>query len=141
MEEFELALTRALEHQRLLKENAQLYAELQRLAVTDPLTGLFNRHKLGEALEIEVERSRRYGRALSVVMLDLDGLKQINDTSRPSCGRRRAAGGGPGDPGSGAQGGPANSVSVGTSSWFCCPRLTCGRQPEWPVGSSTTWPD
>lgn len=80
MEEFELALTRALEHQRLLKENAQLYAELQRLAVTDPLTGLFNRHKLGEALEIEVERSRRYGRALSVVMLDLDGLKQINDS-------------------------------------------------------------
>jgi two-component system cell cycle response regulator len=80
MDTFEISLTRALEHQRLLKENARLFAEVQRLAVTDPLTGLFNRHKLGEVLEVEIERSRRYGRSLSVVMMDMDGLKRINDT-------------------------------------------------------------
>ena len=77
---FEMSLSRALELQRLLRENARLFAEVQRLAVTDPLTGLYNRHKLAEALDVEVERSRRYGRSLSMVMIDLDGLKRINDT-------------------------------------------------------------
>jgi diguanylate cyclase (GGDEF)-like protein len=80
MAAFELALTRALEHRRLIEENARLFAEVQRLAVTDPVTGLFNRHKLNEALELEVERARRYGRPLSLIMLDLDDMKKINDT-------------------------------------------------------------
>jgi len=80
MAAFELALTRALEHRRLIEENARLFAEVQRLAVTDPVTGLFNRHKLNEFLELEVERARRYGRPLSLIMLDLDGMKKINDT-------------------------------------------------------------
>ena len=80
MAEFEMALTRALEHHYLLQENARLFAEVQRLAVTDPLTGLFNRHKLGESLDAELERARRYKRPLSLIMIDLDGLKEINDT-------------------------------------------------------------
>jgi diguanylate cyclase (GGDEF)-like protein len=80
MAAFELALTRALEHRRLIEENARLFAEVQRLAVTDPVTGLFNRHKLNEFLDLEVERARRYGRPLSLIMLDLDGMKKINDT-------------------------------------------------------------
>ncbi|MEW6569377.1 MAG: diguanylate cyclase [Chloroflexota bacterium] len=80
LDAFEHSLTRALEHQRLLRENQRLFAEVQRLAVTDPLTGLFNRRKLDEALEVEMERSRRYGRSLSMVMLDVDKLKAINDT-------------------------------------------------------------
>jgi diguanylate cyclase (GGDEF)-like protein len=80
MAAFELALTRALEHRRLIEENARLFAEVQRLAVTDPVTGLYNRHKLNEFLDLEVERARRYGRPLSLIMLDLDGMKQINDT-------------------------------------------------------------
>lgn len=79
MDAFEMSLTRALEHQRLKRENQRLFAEVQRLAVTDPLTGLYNRRKLDEALEVEVERSRRYGRALSIVMLDVDNLKAVND--------------------------------------------------------------
>ena len=77
---FEMSLSRALELQRLLRENARLFAEVQKLAVTDPLTGLYNRRKLDEVLEVEAERSRRYGRSLSIVMLDMDGLKRINDT-------------------------------------------------------------
>jgi diguanylate cyclase (GGDEF)-like protein len=78
--EFEMAVTRALEHHFLLLENARLFAEVQRLAVTDPLTGLFNRHKLNEALEVELERARRYSRPLSLIMIDMDRLKDINDT-------------------------------------------------------------
>ncbi len=77
---FDLSVKRALRHRYLIKENARLFAEVERLAVTDPLTGLYNRHKLGEALEVEIERARRYGRPLAVMMIDLDGLKRINDT-------------------------------------------------------------
>ncbi len=77
---FELALTRALEHRHLLQDNARLFAEVQRLAVTDPLTGLYNRHKLNEALAAEVERAQRYGRPLALIMLDLDNLKRVNDS-------------------------------------------------------------
>lgn len=76
---FELSLTRALEHRHLLRENARLFAEVQRLAMTDPLTGLYNRHKLNETLGAEVERGLRYERPLSAIMVDLDDLKEIND--------------------------------------------------------------
>jgi len=76
---FELSLTRALEHHYLMVENARLFSEVQRLAVTDPLTGLFNRRKLDETLELEVERSKRYNRPLSAIMIDLDQMKQVND--------------------------------------------------------------
>jgi diguanylate cyclase (GGDEF)-like protein len=78
---FELSLTRALEHRHLLRENARLFAEVQMLAVTDPLTGLYNRHKLNESIEAEVERGIRYGRPLSIIMIDMDDLKRINDES------------------------------------------------------------
>lgn len=49
------------------------------LSNTDPLTGLLNRRRLGERLAEEVGRSRRYGRSLSVLCLDIDSLKAIND--------------------------------------------------------------
>jgi len=49
------------------------------LAVTDPLTGLANHRQLVQSLESEIKRSRRTAQPLAVVLLDLDGLKQIND--------------------------------------------------------------
>jgi two-component system cell cycle response regulator len=49
------------------------------LAATDPLTGCLNRRSLLERLEGEFERSRRYGLALSILMVDLDHFKEIND--------------------------------------------------------------
>jgi diguanylate cyclase (GGDEF)-like protein len=49
------------------------------LAVTDPLTGLANHRQLIQSLEGEIRRSRRTAQPLAVVLLDLDGLKQIND--------------------------------------------------------------
>ena len=78
--DFEITVARALDHANLMRENDRLFREVQRLAVTDGLTGLFNRHKLDEALANEFERARRYKRPLSIVMIDMDGLKTINDT-------------------------------------------------------------
>jgi diguanylate cyclase (GGDEF)-like protein len=77
---FELSLTRALEHRLLIRENQRLFAEVQRLAVTDPVTDLYNRHKLTETLDLEIERAQRYRRPLSLIMIDMDRLKDINDT-------------------------------------------------------------
>lgn len=80
MTTFELALSRALERRFLINENKRLFEENQRLAVTDPLTGLHNRHKLQESLATELERAKRYSRPLSIIMIDMDDLKSINDT-------------------------------------------------------------
>lgn len=54
--------------------------ELQRKVVTDPVTGLANYRRFEEAFNAEVERSRRNGRPFALLLLDLDGLKKINDT-------------------------------------------------------------
>jgi two-component system, cell cycle response regulator len=54
--------------------------QIERLSVTDPLLGIFNRRYLHERLPVEAVRTRRYGQSLSVVMADLDHFKTINDT-------------------------------------------------------------
>jgi diguanylate cyclase (GGDEF)-like protein/PAS domain S-box-containing protein len=64
----------------LALENARLFAETQRLAVTDPLTGLYNRRYFIEQAAREVERAQRYHHPVSVLMVDLDHFKQINDS-------------------------------------------------------------
>jgi diguanylate cyclase (GGDEF)-like protein len=46
----------------------------------DAMTGLFNRRKLDEDLGAELQRSRRYGRPLSILMMDIDHFKKVNDT-------------------------------------------------------------
>jgi len=53
--------------------------ELERLSVTDPLTGLYNRLRMMEVLENEVRRSRRLRHPFAVLMADLDHFKQYND--------------------------------------------------------------
>jgi len=53
--------------------------ELERLAITDALTGVYNRRFFQSRLATEVERAKRYGRVLSLVMLDVDNFKEIND--------------------------------------------------------------
>jgi diguanylate cyclase (GGDEF)-like protein/PAS domain S-box-containing protein len=60
-------------------EKARLNADLQRLAITDPLTCLFNRRGLYELGQREVERARRYHRPLTAIMLDIDHFKLVND--------------------------------------------------------------
>lgn len=61
---------------RRLRESRQ---ELERLSVTDGLTGLFNRRRLMESLEAEVERAARTQEPCSVLMVDVDHFKQFND--------------------------------------------------------------
>jgi len=55
------------------------YKKLQLSAVTDPLTGLYNRRLFAESFEKELNRARRYGLPLSIVMLDLHRFKEVND--------------------------------------------------------------
>jgi diguanylate cyclase (GGDEF)-like protein/PAS domain S-box-containing protein len=64
---------------RDITEEKRLEQELRRLAVTDPLTGLYNRRQLSEALEREFERSRRHRLPLSVLICDVDHFKRFND--------------------------------------------------------------
>jgi diguanylate cyclase (GGDEF)-like protein/PAS domain S-box-containing protein len=62
-----------------LSERKHAEAEVQLLAVTDPLTGLDNYRRLVEALDAEVKRTGRTGRPFAILLLDLDQLKKIND--------------------------------------------------------------
>jgi diguanylate cyclase (GGDEF)-like protein len=63
-----------------LLDNARLFEKVRHLAVSDPLTGLANYRRLLDALEQETERSNRTGRPFSILLIDVDGLKRINDT-------------------------------------------------------------
>jgi diguanylate cyclase (GGDEF)-like protein len=63
-----------------LLDNARLFEQVHHLAVSDPLTGLANYRRLLDVLENETERTNRTGRQFSVLLLDLDGLKKINDS-------------------------------------------------------------
>ncbi len=60
-------------------ENARLFEEVQNLALTDPLTGLYNRRGLFEIGHIEFSRSLRLKRPFSAIMLDIDHFKNVND--------------------------------------------------------------
>jgi diguanylate cyclase (GGDEF)-like protein len=60
-------------------ENVDLHETVQRQAVTDELTGLFNHRRFQEVMTREVERARRFGHSLGLILLDLDDFKRIND--------------------------------------------------------------
>ena len=60
--------------------NGKLYAEVQLQSVTDSLTGIFNRRHFFALAEREFQRSARFGRPLSAIMLDIDHFKRVNDT-------------------------------------------------------------
>src|SRR5438552_4700024 len=61
-------------------ENAGLFAELQRTAITDPLTGAYNTRFFHEVLGRETARAERYTTPLSLLMIDIDTFKLVNDT-------------------------------------------------------------
>ena len=61
-------------------DNVRIHREAQRLSRTDPLTGLWNYRQLQETLHREIERANRFRRRLTVLALDLDRFKEINDT-------------------------------------------------------------
>ncbi len=60
-------------------EKRELQKKLKQMAETDPLTGSFNRRYFLEQIEAEITRCRRHGRAFSLLLLDIDRFKSIND--------------------------------------------------------------
>ena len=60
-------------------DNARNYERINELVITDDLTGLYNSRHFGQLIDIELERSIRYGEEISLVFLDLDHFKSIND--------------------------------------------------------------
>jgi diguanylate cyclase (GGDEF)-like protein len=62
-----------------ITEQRALEEHLRRQALSDSLTGLANHRRLFEVLHAEIGRSKRTGREFSLLLLDLDGLKEIND--------------------------------------------------------------
>lgn len=61
--------------------HAELFAQVERQAITDPMTGLYNRRYFSEQLSKEIDRFQRFGHAFSLIVVDLDFLKKINDES------------------------------------------------------------
>jgi len=65
---------------RDISERKRFEAELTKLAVTDPLTGLWNRRHTSELLAADLTQAERYGQSLTLLMVDIDHFKAINDT-------------------------------------------------------------
>lgn len=67
-------------------QNARLHEQTVALSVTDPLTGIPNRRYLFQQLDAEIVRANRFGTQLSVLMIDIDHFKHLNDTAGHSAG-------------------------------------------------------
>ena len=93
-------------------QNAHLYQETQRLATTDPLTGLSNYRHFHDLLALEVQRARRMDYPVGLLIMDLDHFKQINDRHGHPVGDLRVA-----------------------ARWPSCCGNACGA-PTWSAGSA-----
>ena len=60
-------------------DNARIHRKVNELSLTDELTGLYNRRKMDEVIELEFNKAKRYGNSLSIMILDIDHFKRIND--------------------------------------------------------------
>jgi diguanylate cyclase (GGDEF)-like protein len=69
-------------------DNAQLFKRVEALSVTDDLTRLYNSRYLNSVLHRETKRASRNGRPLSLLFIDLDGFKGVNDAHGHLCGSR-----------------------------------------------------
>ena len=63
----------------LARALTRLHQQVERQAVTDPLTGLWNRRYMAETLDREVSRALRFGHPISLIIIDIDDFKKIND--------------------------------------------------------------
>jgi diguanylate cyclase (GGDEF)-like protein len=87
-EELRLVLSSAVTGALLARAVDQARREVEKLAITDPLTGLHNRRHLSERIRDEFVRMRRHPRSLSLALVDLDGFKQVNDRFGHEAGDR-----------------------------------------------------
>ena len=78
--ELMLRLKRVLKERQLTKERTQMLKALEKLAITDGLTKLYNSRHFYSQLEIEIDRCNRYGHSLALLLLDIDHFKKCNDT-------------------------------------------------------------
>ena len=78
--ELVLRTQRAVEARQLSRSREEAVRELERVAITDGLTGLFNSRHFFERLEAEIARAERYHHDVSLILLDVDHFKQLNDT-------------------------------------------------------------
>ncbi|MFZ1986904.1 MAG: diguanylate cyclase [Desulfatitalea sp.] len=78
-EELLLRLRRVLKERRLTQERIQMLEKLKRLSITDGLTKLYNSRYFYNQLKIEIDRTTRYQRPLSLLLLDIDKFKEYND--------------------------------------------------------------
>jgi diguanylate cyclase (GGDEF)-like protein len=60
-------------------ERALLYQKVEELSITDDLTKLFNTRYLNRSIDIEIQRSLRYGASVSLIFMDIDDFKKVND--------------------------------------------------------------
>ncbi|WDP93055.1 MAG: diguanylate cyclase [Desulfobacter sp.] len=79
-EELDLRIKRVLRETAFKRERAKLLAEMEQLAITDALTGLYNSRQFFHQIKQEIKRYDRYSRALSLLILDIDFFKNYNDT-------------------------------------------------------------
>lgn len=79
-------LERISVHAAIAIENARLYAEVQRLAIIDELTGIYNYRGLMELGAREVERARRFNHPLSILFFDIDDFRNFNNTYSHTAG-------------------------------------------------------
>lgn len=77
-EDLDLML-RLVDQAAIAIESSSLYQKMAELSVTDDLTNLFNTRYLNRTLEVEINRSKRYSHSLSIIFMDIDYFKTIND--------------------------------------------------------------
>lgn len=80
LNELVLRINRVLRERYLLDQRDKMIKQLQRLTIEDPLTGLFNSRHLFDQLDKEINRAKRYLHPLSLMFIDIDKFKSINDT-------------------------------------------------------------
>ncbi|MEW6203239.1 MAG: diguanylate cyclase, partial [bacterium] len=83
----EIVMVKAIcDQSSIVIDNIRMHEKIKRLAVADGLTGLYNHRYFQEQLEKEFSRARRFGLSLSLIMVDIDNFKLINDEHGHQCG-------------------------------------------------------